>query len=334
MGSEHHLIVIFSTIYNFDCINIELYQKKMETLQFYSQSKITNTPEEMGGVRNWRKRLSNFWPVIIVPKVLEVKGVKLFNEEKVFYSIEQAFHYAKFHFTTQKMSDDYILNETDILTSITIESSKAAAFGHFVSTLAKKLKLEPLNKLTTISRELWDVERGEVAEIERLERLCDKEFEGKGLKICNAIKKQKEKDEEDYTFANIVRPFMVEVKKSSGKRNLALDVDTWKLACVPVMEHLLATRAESDKDFKKILIASQGKNLLHFERTGIRSFWGGSIGKTDGRENGTNKLGHLMMELRDETLIPGETFSQATKKQKVARYIQYVTTKNSRPNFL
>jgi len=212
----------------------------MVILQFYSKSKSTNDPVEMGGVRNWRQRLSNFWPVRISPNPITVEGRELFNEGLQFSSVEQAFHYAKFRFTIKKMSNDEIIDP----------------LNHFPGDLIKSIKPDRVN---------------------------------------------------DHTFKEQARPFMVKVKGSSGKGKMkkagyALDVGAWDVAKVAVMEHLLRARWVSDGEFRSILIASQGKYLLHFERTGIKSFWGGSLNKTDQTPQGKNTLGKLMMELRDTSL--------------------------------
>jgi predicted NAD-dependent protein-ADP-ribosyltransferase YbiA (DUF1768 family) len=207
-------------------------------LQFYSRSKIVNAPEIMGGVRNWRQRLSNFWPVKIAPSGITVEDVEVFNEGRVFYSIEQAFHYAKFQFTTKKMTDSEITDP----------------FLHYPGILTRTIILKQVT---------------------------------------------------DDSFAKKIRPFMVEVKKSSGKGQMkkadyTLDVEKWNVARVAVMEHLLLARWVSDDEFRSILTGSRGKYLLHFERSGIRSFWGGSLDKTDSQTiNGSNKLGKMMMNLRD-----------------------------------
>lgn len=220
----------------------------MDILQFYSKSKITNDPVEMGGVKNWRQRLSNFWPVRISPNTIIVEGRELFNEELQFSSVEQAFHYAKFRFTTKTMSDSEILDP----------------LLHYPDVLTQSIKPDRVD---------------------------------------------------DATFKGQARPFMVKVKGSSGKGKMkkagyALDVGAWDVAKVAVMEHLLRARWVSDPAFRSILIASQGKYLLHFERTGIKSFWGGSIDKKSGEIKGQNILGKMMMKLRETTCSQYKQYCQ------------------------
>lgn len=211
----------------------------MEVLQFYSKSKSTHDPVEMGGVRNWRQRLSNFWPVIISPPPITVSDVRVFNEGIEFSSIEQAFHYAKFQFATKTMSD----------------SEKQDWFAHYPGMLTSSIPIE-------------------------------------------------HDQVNDETFAKTIRPFMVNVKKSSGKGKMkkegyTLNIDVWDVAKVAVMKHLLRARWVKDDEFRSILMGSKGKYLLHIERSGIKSFWGGSLNKTDQTPQGKNTLGELMMELRE-----------------------------------
>ena len=208
-------------------------------LQFYSKSKITNDPETMGGVFNWRQRLSNFWPVRISPLPIIVEGRELFNEGLEFSSIEQAFHYAKFQFAVKTMSD----------------SDKRDWLAHYPGILTTPIPI-------------------------------------------------KHDQVNDDTFAKIIRPIMVEVKGSSGKGKMkkagyTLNIDAWDVAKVAVMEHLLLARLDKDDEFRSILMGSKGKYLLHIERSGIKSFWGGSLNKTDQTLKGKNTLGELMMKLRE-----------------------------------
>jgi hypothetical protein len=225
----------------------------MDILQFYSKSKITNDPVEMGGVKNWRQRLSNFWPVRISPNTIIVEGRELFNEGLEFSSIEQAFHYAKFQFAIKTMSD----------------SDKQDPLLHYPDVLTQSIKPDRVN---------------------------------------------------DATFKEQARPFMVQVKGSSGKGKMkkagyTLDVVTWNRARVAVMEHLLLARWVKDDKFRSILMGSKGKYLLHFERLGRNSFWGGSLNKTDQTPQGKNTLGQMMMQLRETMFSQYKQYCQGATCQ-------------------
>ena len=78
-----------------------------------------------------------------------------------------------------------------------------------------------------------------------------------------------------------------------------LDVDAWNAARVDVMRKLLRSRFETDETFRKILqdLCVNNYYLLHVERSGPRSFWGGS--DASGSVQGENMLGKIMMELTE-----------------------------------
>ena len=73
-----------------------------------------------------------------------------------------------------------------------------------------------------------------------------------------------------------------------------LDVSRWEACRVAVMQRALEARWAQDGLFREILVS----DLLHFERSGADSFWGGSLRKADGRPQGENWLGKLLMDLR------------------------------------
>jgi len=83
------------------------------------------------------------------------------------------------------------------------------------------------------------------------------------------------------------------------KLGYELDVGRWNSVREQIMMHLLRTRANVDQDFRSILIASDGE-LLHSDRAGVKSFWGGSD------KGGQNTLGKLLMQLREELQNPIE----------------------------
>ena len=204
--------------------------------KFFSNSAQTNKPVQMGGVTNWRKKLSNFWPVQICPAPLSVGGRRIFTEQHRFSSIKQAFHWAKFHFTTQQFTEEHFMDP----------------YTHYPEILLQHVD-------------------------------------------SNGI--------DDQHFLQNIRPFMVKVKSCSGKGAMkkagySLDVQKWNEARVQVTLHLLIARLNVDGEFRRILRASGTAYLLHVDRAGPRSFWGGSP------KGGENMLGQLMMQIRNELLHP------------------------------
>jgi len=197
--------------------------------KFYSKSATTHEPCSMGGQSNWRKKLSNFWPVKIEPETITIDGISIFNNN-VFYSIEQAFHWAKYHFTVQETTINELQDH----------------LAHYPSIISSVVPIT----------------------------------------------------DDDKYFKSTIQPFMTQVKSSSSKGNMkklkySLNVEQWNVARVPIMLHLLRTRTATDSMFRSILQASSGV-LLHTDRAGVKSFWGGSD------KGGTNMLGKLMMQLRKE----------------------------------
>lgn len=94
--------------------------------------------------------------------------------------------------------------------------------------------------------------------------------------------------------------------KSSGgrggmtKRSCALDIAAWAREADGVMQAALRARAETDARFASVLTATrrQRVQLVHFERSSAKSYWGGSI-SSDGAIVGRNRLGEMLMELRE-----------------------------------
>jgi ribA/ribD-fused uncharacterized protein len=96
----------------------------------------------------------------------------------------------------------------------------------------------------------------------------------------------------------------LDAKKMSSKgaytrNNITLDIPKWNKNRKKVMKAALLARWRSDVEFKNILqkLQEQDKYLLHFERGGAKSYWGGNISKSTGYMVGENILGKLMMEI-------------------------------------
>lgn len=209
---------------------------QIKKYKFFSKSAEKNEPVQMDSVTNWRKKLSNFWPVQICPAPLNVGGIQIFAEHHNFSSVEQAFHWAKFHFTTQKITVEHLMDH----------------YLHYPSILLQHVDST---------------------------------------------------DIDDQRFLTEIRPLMVQVKKCSSrgamnKAGYSLDVSRWNEARVQVTLHLLRTRLGVDNDFQRILRASGTSYLLHTDRAGQKSFWGGSD------KGGENMLGQLLMQIRYELLNP------------------------------
>jgi predicted NAD-dependent protein-ADP-ribosyltransferase YbiA (DUF1768 family) len=99
------------------------------------------------------------------------------------------------------------------------------------------------------------------------------------------------------------RPYVPgDVKRAGSKRayqdqGMTLDAPAWDARRDDAMGAALQARHDVDPLFRAILAAvrAQGVTLLHFERCGARSYWGGSL--KHGAIQGSNTLGALMMRL-------------------------------------
>ena len=88
-------------------------------------------------------------------------------------------------------------------------------------------------------------------------------------------------------------------RKAFEATGCRLDLAAWGALSDGVMWHALLCRACADGEFCAILLEvhAQGATLLHFERQGAQSYWGGNVGKASGIPQGRNRLGQMMMRL-------------------------------------
>lgn len=88
-------------------------------------------------------------------------------------------------------------------------------------------------------------------------------------------------------------------KKGMRDRGAILDISLWNSNRENIMYEIVKARWEQDPLFRNILRAIQAREweLLHFERAGVKSFWGGVISKKTGKICGKNVLGELLMKI-------------------------------------
>ena len=96
-------------------------------------------------------------------------------------------------------------------------------------------------------------------------------------------------------------------RKAFEAAGCKLDLISWDAISDGVMWHALLCRACADAEFCTILleVQAQGAGLLHFERQGARSYWGGSVNKASGEPQGRNRLGELMSRLASQLAHEG-----------------------------
>jgi predicted NAD-dependent protein-ADP-ribosyltransferase YbiA (DUF1768 family) len=87
-------------------------------------------------------------------------------------------------------------------------------------------------------------------------------------------------------------------RKGMAARGEALDVAAWGATRRAVMHEAVVARCAQDARFASILRAARaaGIRLVHFERGGIKSYWGGTVDwdSAEGRVRGENVLGEIM----------------------------------------
>ena len=104
-------------------------------------------------------------------------------------------------------------------------------------------------------------------------------------------------------------------KTGMQRHGAKLDRPRWDAMRLTVMTQGLQAVWAQHEDFRAILqeVKAQHKYLLHFERSGARSFWGGSVCKQTGQVRGQNHLGKIMMAL---TAAPPAVNSPQKEQQK------------------
>ena len=96
-------------------------------------------------------------------------------------------------------------------------------------------------------------------------------------------------------------------KKAGGRAGFArhgatLDMAKWDLERDGATMAALKARAHADDEYCNILRRTKelGVHLLHFERQqASKAYWGGAIDRASGEIVGVNRLGEMLMELRE-----------------------------------
>lgn len=111
---------------------------------------------------------------------------------------------------------------------------------------------------------------------------------------------------ENFISGGSIGPNPLDAKRAGGKgaytkTGALLNINKWNKVRDEVTRKAVLSRYNSDPTYKKIIDRINQKNiyLLHFERTGPKSYWGGSY--KDGQIRGENKLGQIIMELGRKT---------------------------------
>ena len=131
----------------------------------------------------------------------------------------------------------------------------------------------------------------------------------------------------------------VEAKKAGSRKfyennGMFLDTEKWNKNSEKIMYDALMARSLVDEKFNDILKNSYEENyyLLHFERSGKKSEWGGAIEEETGNIVGKNRLGILLMILREELVSNSFHISKEVKNLNTTQVVN-VKTKYISPKY-
>jgi predicted NAD-dependent protein-ADP-ribosyltransferase YbiA (DUF1768 family) len=103
-----------------------------------------------------------------------------------------------------------------------------------------------------------------------------------------------------FTLEGCVGPLPIDAKRAGGKaayrrQGAQLDQSRWFSTRVAAQMQIIEARLE-EPVFRSILmeIGARKIQLVHFDRCGGKSFWGGTLSSTSGHVSGTNRLGQLL----------------------------------------
>ena len=124
------------------------------------------------------------------------------------------------------------------------------------------------------------------------------------FQAAKALISSKPEMAKEFEVGGSIGPDPADAKKAGSKKaykaaGATLKAADWDQVRNEAMMNVLKARYASDPMFRQILEATLKSNilLLHYERIGAKSYWGGAI--KDGEIVGNNTLGKMLMTLRD-----------------------------------
>jgi predicted NAD-dependent protein-ADP-ribosyltransferase YbiA (DUF1768 family) len=87
-------------------------------------------------------------------------------------------------------------------------------------------------------------------------------------------------------------------KESYMKYGAELDQSRWSDVREDAQQRIIDARLQQDALFRSILlvIGTRQIRLVHFDRSGMNSYWGATVNLQSGVTTGSNRLGILLME--------------------------------------
>ena len=106
-----------------------------------------------------------------------------------------------------------------------------------------------------------------------------------------------------FTVGGTIGPLAIDAKRGGGKaaykdQKAVLNEPMWIQMRDDAQKKIIDARLDQDQLFRSIVMATVDQNirLVHFDRSGHRSYWGGTVDELTGGIRGTNRLGVLIME--------------------------------------
>lgn len=97
---------------------------------------------------------------------------------------------------------------------------------------------------------------------------------------------------DDENIRNLVIQAETPKKAKALGRKYSINVENWNRIKLNVMRNALRLKFTQNEELKNKLIETRGRRLAEFSKSD--AYWGGSL------QNSENKLGELLMELRNE----------------------------------
>jgi predicted NAD-dependent protein-ADP-ribosyltransferase YbiA (DUF1768 family) len=106
-----------------------------------------------------------------------------------------------------------------------------------------------------------------------------------------------------FIVGGTIGPLPRDAKRAGGKgyyklHGAVLDQHRWFDKRTIVQQKIIEARLKQHVEFRSILKAVADRNiqLVHFDRSGVKSYWGASVNAQTGQVQGANRLGLLLME--------------------------------------
>ena len=128
-----------------------------------------------------------------------------------------------------------------------------------------------------------------------------------GFQAAKFLSSDRPREAKEFEIFGTVGCIPLDAKRAGSRtgfkrKQARLRAAEWEEKRDEVMMRLLRARWDCDLEFRHILQVTHAQQLelVHFERSGPRSYWGAHMCRKTGRVLGKNRLGGLLMQLSSE----------------------------------